>query len=1037
MALRESSRILVMGIRAVKRSRRRQRCAFGRIIHDFTARDMCCACGGGTDAKQALDSDSVPRRARSRPVLEEPATDTGHSTGAGVGSPFNAGPGAFTSRPPLEAIVLVFETEAITRAANLGHAQSYVSQLEEDGVPFRIIGADEPYLGWGHKWHALQHVLDRIPPSTVVVVSDSRDVLLNAGSAPAAGRLVAAFEKLVAGAPPGAVVAGAEGRCCVAALTSVQPGGFFAPGGSRAARACSSGRPGCPWVRSGTRPWERFMGALAAERGAGGGEVFLNAGLVAGRAADLARLVHRMNITVEEDDQAVLSDLLYRTPDMIVLDYNQTLFGSSRYWIAMEDGGCPYVQASPTTGLEHLEYGTRPVFLHGAAHFQECLDFMAQLLRVAVLAPTRRSLQEHRWGRSDGNGEGYGRSDGNGDGYGLTSTSMGMSDSSTISSTSARTGTTLTATTTRTPRASPLWSLLLAADGATGDHLGRSVSVSSSGSLVVAGAWLDDDSGTDSGSAYVFDGYTGVQLHKLLAGDGAADGEFGRSVCVSSDGSFVAVGAPNSGSVYIFDGATGAQVHQLVADDGTDFDMFGISVSMTSDGSHVLVGAYLDDDSGTDSGSAYVFDGSTGVQLVKLLADDGADDDGFGRSVSMSSDGGLVVVGACKTDSGSAYVFNGLTGMQLFKLLADDEVNGHYFGCSVSVSSDASRVVVGAYQDDVSGSRSGSAYVFDGNSGVQMYKLLADDGAADDYFGFSVSVSSDGSRVAVGALKDDARGSVSGSAYVFDGNTGSQLHKLVADDGAAGDQFGFSVSLSSDGSRVAVGAALDDDRGYDAGSVYVCSLTTGNSTSTSTPTITSATASNAAVGTPTLTTASSSTPSTSDTTRTASSTLAEPPAVAPTSTSPSKTPDAGTTASTITTLATITTSTTFTEDPLVSTISGTMTLIVSDPTAFVGDTRIIAAVSEGIANAVRVQNHQVSVALSADRRLAVPAGRGLAAEAGPVEVSYEITAPAGPSSASGTSRSHIAAVLTADNITSVMQESRSRPAWTFTALATT
>jgi len=182
----------------------------------------------------------------------------------------------------------------------------------------------------------------------------------------------------------------------------------------------------------------------------------------------------------------------------------------------------------------------------------------------------------------------------------------------------------------------------------------------------------------------------------------------------------------------------------------------------------------------------------TAQALPKLLADDGAGGDRFGYSVDMSSDGSLVVVGSYGDDdsgsgSGSAYVFDATTGAQLYKLLADDAAAGDGFGSSVSVSSDGSRVLVGAVGVPYEGY--GSAYVFNGTTGEQLHKFVADDGAAGDDFGYSVSVSSDGSQVVVGASGDGDRGSYSGSAYVFDGASGSRLHKLLADDGAIGSFF--------------------------------------------------------------------------------------------------------------------------------------------------------------------------------------------------------------------------------------------------------
>ena len=101
----------------------------------------------------------------------------------------------------------------------------------------------------------------------------------------------------------------------------------------------------------------------------------------------------------------------------------------------------------------------------------------------------------------------------------------------------------------------------------------------------------------------------------------------------------------------------------------------------------------------------------------------------------------------------------------------------------------------------------------------QLSKLVASDGAANDYFGSSVSISADGTTALIGAYYDDSKG----SAYIFkyNGTSWSQQTKLVASDGATGDLFGYSVSISADGTTALVGAYNDDDKGSNSGSVYV------------------------------------------------------------------------------------------------------------------------------------------------------------------------------------------------------------------------
>jgi hypothetical protein len=298
--------------------------------------------------------------------------------------------------------------------------------------------------------------------------------------------------------------------------------------------------------------------------------------------------------------------------------------------------------------------------------------------------------------------------------------------------------------------------------------------------------------------------------------------------------------------VCVLSGATFAEVHHVPADfptiqyavdaavdvasDGTSDDYFGRSVSISSDGSTAIVGARYDDDNGSQSGSAYIYKLVEGIwQETKLLASDGADGDYFGQSVSISSDGSTAIVGAYGDDdngtlSGSAYIYKLVGGvLQETKLLASNGASEDYFGYSVFISSDGATALVGAVWDDDNGTNSGSAYIYKFVNGIwQETKLLASDGASSDYFGYSVSISSDGTTAIVGARYDDDNGSSSGSAYIYSLVKGIwQETKLLASDGASDDWFGFSVCISSDGSTAIVGAYGDDDNGSESGSACI------------------------------------------------------------------------------------------------------------------------------------------------------------------------------------------------------------------------
>ncbi len=369
-----------------------------------------------------------------------------------------------------------------------------------------------------------------------------------------------------------------------------------------------------------------------------------------------------------------------------------------------------------------------------------------------------------------------------------------------------------------------------ASDAAEFDYFSSSVSIS--GDYAIVGAYQDDDNGSGSGSAYIFNraGNTWTQQAKLTASDGAASDNFGWSVSISGD--YAIVGAYGnddnglgSGSAYIFNrvGTTWTQQAKLTASDGAAADQFGFSVSISGD--YAIVGAYLNDDNGSNSGSAYIFNRSGSLWSIqaKLTASDGAADDFFGYKVSISGDD--AIVGAYENDdngsrSGSAYIFNrsGSTWTQQAKLTASDAAEADEFGVSVSISGDYA--IVGAYVDDDDGSGSGSAYIFNrsGSIWTQQAKLTALDGAAFDFFGVSVSISGD--YAIVGAYGNDDYGSSSGSAYIFNrvGTIWTQQAKLTASDGAAFDNFGWSVAISSD--YVIVGAPDNDGNGSNSGSVY-------------------------------------------------------------------------------------------------------------------------------------------------------------------------------------------------------------------------
>ncbi len=336
------------------------------------------------------------------------------------------------------------------------------------------------------------------------------------------------------------------------------------------------------------------------------------------------------------------------------------------------------------------------------------------------------------------------------------------------------------------------------------------------------------------------------QIQKVTADDAASGDNFGWSVGISGD--IAVVGAikdddvdTDSGAAYIFEKDydeldNWGQRKKVVAPTGFRSDFFGNAVSVSGD--TIIIGAYLYNDGDPNTGSAYIFERNFGGannwgNVLKLIPSDSTEDDRFGISVAIDGDTALVGAygkNAAATESGAAYVFNRDQGGpeawgEVIRLIAYDAAAYDYFGVSAGVDGDIA--VVGSYNDDDNGSNSGSVYVFERNRGGpdvwgNIAKLTASDGAAGDTFGETVSVSGD--RIIVGAKRHGAAGVDSGAAYIFERNqegfgAWGQVAKLVAEDAAAGDYFGSGVSISGD--IAAVGAGKDDDQGEDSGSLYI------------------------------------------------------------------------------------------------------------------------------------------------------------------------------------------------------------------------
>jgi hypothetical protein len=395
---------------------------------------------------------------------------------------------------------------------------------------------------------------------------------------------------------------------------------------------------------------------------------------------------------------------------------------------------------------------------------------------------------------------------------------------------------------------------------ATYDSSGVSLALSSDGSRLAVGATSNDGiNGVNSGHVRVFDwdGSSWVQVGSDIDGEAAYDYS-GFSVDLSSDGNRLAVGAYNndgngtdSGHVRVFDwdGSSWIQVGSDIDGEAT-YDSSGVSLALSSDGSRLAVGADFNNGiNGFSSGHVRVYDwdGSSWVQVGSDI-DGEAADDYFGSFVDLSSDGSRLAVGANYNNgingfsSGHVRVFDwdGSSWVQVGSDI-DGEAADDLSGWSVDLSSNGNRLAVGAIHNDGNGVSSGHVRVFDwdGSNWIQVGSDI-DGEAAGDLSGWSVGLSSDGNRLAVGAYNNDGNGTNSGHVRVFDWDGSSWVQVGSDIDGeAAGDLSGWSVDLSSDGNRLAVGATSNDGNGTDSGHVRVFdidgSYLSVNTTSLSTP----------------------------------------------------------------------------------------------------------------------------------------------------------------------------------------------------------
>ncbi|WP_115720112.1 hypothetical protein [Gallaecimonas mangrovi] len=356
-------------------------------------------------------------------------------------------------------------------------------------------------------------------------------------------------------------------------------------------------------------------------------------------------------------------------------------------------------------------------------------------------------------------------------------------------------------------------------------------------------ACTSDDECTDSNTVTVSDTLSEA-VGNITGDDAAAADGFGAGVALSRDGSTLAVGVPDkagndvtqSGAIYIFTKSDGSwsQQQELTASDATEEAELGVRLALSDDGNTLVAGA---DGANDDDGEAYIFTRTNGTwSQQQSLTTASSDGDSFGLGVAVSGDGSVVAIGG--VGLANVYIYSGDNWEDVTTVTGSDTLTTDGFGEGVALSEDGTTLAVGAplkavysvagdkYTSSSTGvdNYAGAVYVFSYSSGSwsQTAHLKPIDPSAPGGLGVSLSMSTDGNTLVAGAPLDggdanstaddpNTNASFAGAVYVFSNSASGwgRSAYLKAANAEAGDYFGMSVALSSDGSSLAAGAIYE------------------------------------------------------------------------------------------------------------------------------------------------------------------------------------------------------------------------------------
>lgn len=407
------------------------------------------------------------------------------------------------------------------------------------------------------------------------------------------------------------------------------------------------------------------------------------------------------------------------------------------------------------------------------------------------------------------------------------------------------------------------------------DFSGFSVSLSNNGNVLAIGAPYFNNNGGSSGFVHIYENISGVwtQIEQNING-GDLYGRSGWDVSLSSEGNKVVIGSPNntlnSGQVQVFESISGVwiQIGQDINGDITTSERFGSGVSLSVNGNILASGTPYNDDNGENTGQVRVYENISGMWTQVGQDISGGDELNIFGGASLSDDGNVLAIYKRENNSSQARVLenqNGswvqigqdipidgnikLSGNGNFVLIGETNNNGNIgqlliyenisgvwtqvgsaidgdasiirLGSFTSINYDGNVVAATAIINDGAGYGYRVVRVYENISGVWTQIGSEIDGEAEfDDHGSSLSLSSDGSILAIGAPFNDGNGNASGHVRVYKNISGvwTQIGSDI-DGKNSGDGSGNSVSLSNNGSIVAIGSRYNDDNGESSGQV--------------------------------------------------------------------------------------------------------------------------------------------------------------------------------------------------------------------------